>query len=120
MYKQENEGNILQTKQTTERCENVGEKAVRSWVMYDWANSAFATTMMAAVLPVFYSTVAASGLERHLATAYWGYTQSVAMLIIAVLAPVLGSLADLAGRKSYFYVSFRLYLESFLRSCSSS
>lgn len=101
LYKQENEGNIKPNKRQKD-VKTLEKKAVRSWVMYDWANSAFATTMMAAVLPVFYSTVAASGLERHLATAYWGYTQSVAMLIIAVLAPVLGSLADLAGAKVLF------------------
>lgn len=80
----------------------LNKKAVRAWVMYDWANSAFATTMMAAVLPVFYSTVAASGLDGQLATSYWGYTQSIAMLIIAVLAPVLGALADFTGSKVLF------------------
>lgn len=76
---------------------------VRAWVMYDWANSAFATTMMAAVLPIFYSEVAGSTLpSEQVATSYWGLTQSIAMLIVAVLTPVLGAVADYSGRKVLF------------------
>lgn len=78
------------------------KKLQRSWMMYDWANSAFATTIMAAVLPIFYSSVAAQGLEDHVATSYWGYTQSIAVLIVAVLAPVLGAIADYSGSKMKF------------------
>lgn len=71
--------------------------------MYDWANSAFATTMMAAVLPIFYSDVAASTLpNEQMATSYWGMTQSVAMLIVWVLTPILGAIADYSGFKVLF------------------
>ena len=63
---------------------------LRAWAMYDWANSAFATTMMAAVLPVYYHQVAAVELPEHLRTAYWGYTQTAALLVIALISPVLG------------------------------
>ncbi|MEF3301600.1 MFS transporter [Paenibacillus sp. GYB003] len=78
-------------------------QSVRAWVMYDWANSAFATTMMAAVLPIFYSDVAASTLpNQQTATSYWGMTQSIAMLIVAVLTPVLGAVADYTGYKVRF------------------
>lgn len=71
--------------------------------MYDWANSAFATTMMAAVLPIFYSDVAASTLPgEQMATSYWGLTQSIAMLIVALLTPVLGAIADYSGYKVMF------------------
>jgi UMF1 family MFS transporter len=71
--------------------------------MYDWANSAFATTMMAAVLPIFYSEVAASTLaDAQQATSYWGITQSIAMLLVAVLTPILGAVADYSGRKTIF------------------
>jgi UMF1 family MFS transporter len=52
--------------------------------MYDWANSAFATTIMAAVLPEFYSSVAGSTLDKTTATSYWGYSNTIAMLIIAI------------------------------------
>ncbi|GAA3404543.1 MFS transporter [Paenibacillus hodogayensis] len=76
---------------------------VRAWVMYDWANSAFATTMIAAVLPIFYSGVAASTLpNEQMATSYWGMTQSIAMLIVAVLTPILGAIADYSGFKVRF------------------
>lgn len=78
-------------------------QTVRAWVMYDWANSAFATTMMAAVLPIFYSDVAASTLpNEQMATSYWGMTQSIAMLIVAVLTPILGAVADYSGFKIKF------------------
>ncbi|HQJ52770.1 MAG TPA: MFS transporter [Anaerolineae bacterium] len=84
------------------------QRTINAWCMYDWANSAFATTIMAAVLPTFYSSVAAAGLERHIATAYWGYTSSIALLIAAVLAPTLGALADLLGAKKRFLAVFAI------------
>jgi UMF1 family MFS transporter len=75
-------------------------KAVKSWLMYDWANSVFATTMIAAVLPIFYKDVAAATLNNpDLAASYWGFTQSIAMLMVAILAPVLGAIADYSGSK---------------------
>ncbi|MFD2610840.1 MFS transporter [Paenibacillus gansuensis] len=77
-------------------------KAVRGWVLYDWANSAFVTTMVAAVLPIYYKDVAAKDLPGNTADAYWGYSQSAAMLIVALLAPLLGAVADLSGRKALF------------------
>lgn len=75
------------------------QRAVRSWILYDWANSAFATTMMAAVLPIFYKEVAAVNLENHVSTAYWAYTNSIAMLLVAILSPVLGAVSDMTGYK---------------------
>src|SRR5437879_5330006 len=76
---------------------------VRAWVFYDWANSAFATTMMAAVLPIFYVDVAASSLSNAtLASSYWGFTQTIAMIIVALMAPILGAYADYSGSKMRF------------------
>lgn len=75
------------------------KKEIYSWALYDWANSAFATTILATVLPIFYKDVAARGLENHLATSYWGYTQTVAMLVIALISPVLGAIADYSHSK---------------------
>ena len=46
------------------------KRAITAWTMYDWANSAFATTIMAAVLPVYYTSVATAGLPANIATAY--------------------------------------------------
>jgi len=82
------------------------KKAILSWCLYDWANSAFATTMMAAVLPVYYSSVAGANLSKATATSYWGYTNTVAMLIVAFSAPLLGALADHGGAKKKFLAGF--------------
>ncbi|MCD5324932.1 MULTISPECIES: MFS transporter [Pontibacillus] len=80
----------------------MNRKLVRSWALYDWANSAFATTIMAAVLPIFYQQVAASTLPDQQATSYWGYSQSIAVLIVAILAPILGAISDYSAAKKKF------------------
>jgi MFS transporter, UMF1 family len=89
-----------------EMSEQVKKRAIWAWTMYDWANSAFVTTIMAAVLPVYYSSVAAANLPAHLATAYWGYTTSIAALLAAVISPVLGAMADFRGSKKSFLTIF--------------
>ena len=89
-----------------ESMESARRKIIVSWCLYDWANSAFATTIMAAVLPVFYSSVAAGDLSRTTASSYWGYTNTVAMLFVAFSAPVLGALADHGGMKKKFLAAF--------------
>ena len=73
-------------------------RAVRAWCLYDWANSAFACTVMAALFPPFFRTIAeADGLAPAAATARWGLVTGLALLVIALAGPVLGALAD-AGR----------------------
>ncbi len=75
--------------------------------MYDWANSAFATTSMAAVLPVFFSTVAAKGVLTPVqASSAWGIISTIGMLLVAVAAPVLGAIADYSGSKKRFLTAF--------------
>lgn len=74
--------------------------------MYDWGNSAFATTIMAAVLPVYYTSVAAGNLAPNMATAYWGYTSSISALVAAIISPILGALADFSGTKKRFLTIF--------------
>ncbi|SDQ85651.1 MFS transporter, UMF1 family [Virgibacillus subterraneus] len=78
------------------------KKTVFSWMLYDFGNSAFATTIMAAVLPVFYYDVAAVGVDQSLADSYWGYSQSIAALIVAVMAPFLGAISDFSAAKKKF------------------
>lgn len=85
------------------------KKTIRSWVMYDWANSAFATTIMGAVLPVFYSSVAYNAqteLEKTTASSYWAYTTAIAILIVALLVPILGAIADYSQAKKKFLQFF--------------
>ncbi len=84
------------------------DKAVFGWTMYDWANSAFATTIMAAVLPVYYHKVAAATLSEADAVAYWAYTAGVALVLVALLSPIMGAIADLRPRKKKFLTFFAL------------
>jgi len=76
-------------------------RAKFAWCMYDWANSAFATVILAAVLPVYFaSLVPAGGVPVFWssapvpATAFWGYTVSLSMALVALAAPAMGNLAD--------------------------
>lgn len=82
------------------------KKPVLSWMFYDFGNSAFATTIMAAVLPIFYYDVAAKGVKESLAISYWGYSQSIAVLIVAILAPILGAISDYSAAKKKFLMFF--------------
>lgn len=77
------------------------KRRIRAWTMYDWANSAFATTILAAVLPAYYSGVAGANLpSAAVATAYWTTTLSLSLVIVAVLSPILGTIADvMRGKK---------------------
>ncbi|MGC9336419.1 MAG: MFS transporter [Anaerolineae bacterium] len=82
-------------------------KIINSWAMYDWANSAFATTIMAAMFPPFYRSLAVNaGLGEANATAAWAYTTSLSLLLVAVLAPVLGAISDYTGGKKKFVAFF--------------
>lgn len=84
------------------------KRAVKAWIMYDWANSAYATTVLAAVLPVFYASVAAATLDADTAASYLAYTHSIGMLCVALLTPLLGTLSDLSGRKGDFLRVFAI------------
>jgi UMF1 family MFS transporter len=77
------------------------KRRIRAWTMYDWANSAFATTILAAVLPAYYSGVAGATLpSAAVATAYWTTTLSMSLIIVAILSPILGTIADvMRGKK---------------------
>lgn len=87
---------------------DIKARIIHAWCMYDWANSGFATTVMAAVLPVYYGAVAAGNLPPAVATAYWGYTNTIGMLIMAFVAPVLGAVADHSGSRKRFIGAFAL------------
>jgi MFS transporter, UMF1 family len=77
--------------------------ARRAWCWYDWANSAFATTVMAALFPPFFTSLArAAGAQPAEATAWWGYITAGTLFVIALSAPVLGILADMNGARKRF------------------
>lgn len=67
---------------------------LRAWALYDWANSAMVTTIIAAVFPIYYGTVACAGFPKGLSTQYYATATTIGMVIIAVLAPILGTIAD--------------------------
>jgi UMF1 family MFS transporter len=72
---------------------------LRAWAMYDWANSAFQTTIIAAMFPIYFQRVAAAGLPKGVATERFAWATTIAIVIVALVAPVLGAVADYAGTK---------------------
>lgn len=84
-------------------------KEEKSWIFYDWANSAFSAIVAAIILPLFFKEIARmGGLADIDATAYWGYATSSGTLICAVLAPFFGTLGDLRGLKKKLFTAFML------------
>ena len=77
-------------------------KQERSWVLYDVGNSAF-VMLSTALIPVYFASIAEPGSSVVVA---WGYAETVASLMLALLMPFLGSLADLQGNKKKFLVGF--------------
>ncbi len=79
------------------------KKIVNSWIMYDWANSAYITVVIAAIYPPFYrSVVKAAGFSEGEATAMWAYTAALALGLITLVGPILGAISDHLGGKKYF------------------
>jgi MFS transporter, UMF1 family len=67
---------------------------LRAWALYDWANSAMVTTVITAVFPIYFASVAASGLAPAEATQVFALATTVGLVLTAALAPLLGTLAD--------------------------
>jgi len=81
----------------------------KSWVLYDWANSAYSLVVTSTILPLYFkSAFTSAGGSSSLSTAYWGYANSIGTLIVALLAPILGTLADYKGYKMKFFNVFFL------------
>ena len=77
----------------------LGRRELRAWAMYDWANSAFWTTIVAAIFPIYFQKVAAAGLVAAVATSRFAWATTLSIMIVAIVAPLLGSLADRAPLK---------------------
>jgi len=82
------------------------KKSVISWAMYDWANSAFATTVMAGFFPIFFKEYWAAPNLPQQSTFYLGMANSLASIIVAALAPFLGAVADRGSAKKKFLFFF--------------
>jgi UMF1 family MFS transporter len=85
---------------------NMEKKAVWGWAMYDWANSAYVTTVMAGFFPVFFTQYWSHGADVTVTTARLGFANSIASLIVALIAPVLGAIADKGSAKKKFMLLF--------------
>ena len=83
-------------------------KEVISWAFYDWANSAFATTVIAGFFPIFFKSFWANSLSDTESTALLGLANSLSGFFILIFAPFLGALADITFRKKYMLVFFML------------
>ncbi|MGD6802370.1 MFS transporter [Rossellomorea vietnamensis] len=82
-------------------------KEENSWMFYDWANSAYSIIISTAVFPLFYKAAATNaGVSPSDSTAYLGYTIAIATFILAMLGPILGTIADYKGFKKKFFTFF--------------
>jgi UMF1 family MFS transporter len=78
----------------------------RAWATYDWANSAFQCTIITAVFPVYFASVAAADLPPAVATERFATATTLALAIVAIVSPVLGAYADFAGAKKRLLALF--------------
>lgn len=84
-------------------------KQENSWMFYDWANSAYSIIITTAVFPLYYKAVATeAGVSLTNSTAYLGYTVAIATFILAMIGPILGTIADYEGLKKKFFLFFFL------------
>ena len=82
------------------------DRPTLSWAFYDWANSAFATTVIAGFFPLFFREFWSAGAESVDTTFRLGVASSISSLVIVILAPVLGAIADCAGIKKKLLIAF--------------
>ena len=81
-------------------------KKIWSWAFYDWANSAFSTTVVAGFFPIFFGAYWADPNNVNQSTLQLGIANSIASIIIALISPVLGAVADCASAKKKFLITF--------------
>lgn len=81
-------------------------KKVWAWSVYDWANSAFSTTVMAGFFPIFFEKYWSNPNDVIQSTYQLGWANSLASIVIAALAPFLGAIADRGSAKKKFLIFF--------------
>lgn len=83
-------------------------KLEKDWILYDVGNSAF-TMLVSTIIPIYFKNVATTaGISAADSTAYWGYALSISTVIIAILGPILGTLADTRGYKKPLFSLFMM------------
>ncbi|MCW8955933.1 MAG: MFS transporter, partial [Gammaproteobacteria bacterium] len=81
-------------------------KSILAWAFYDWANSVFATVVIAGLFPVVFKQYWAANLDASESTFWLGTANSIASLLIVVMAPLLGAIADCAGIRKRMLLIF--------------
>lgn len=81
-------------------------KAEKSWIFYDWANSVYATNIMAAIFPIYFATICATG------DTVWAFGSALSTMIVALCAPLLGAIGDYKGMKKKLFCIF-LFIGTF-------
>lgn len=81
-------------------------KTEKSWIMYDWANSVYATNILAVIFPIYFGNVCQANGADNLVL--WSYGTSAATFLVAILAPIMGALADHKGHKKKLFTAFLL------------
>ena len=84
------------------------QRQTRAWVLYDWANSAFYTTVMAGFFPIFFKSYWSAGADATESTLYLGSANSFASLMIVLLSPIAGAIADRSAAKVKLLTAFML------------
>ena len=93
-------------------------KEEKSWILYDWANSAYITIIVAAIFPIYFTGVAqAAGQSGDM---LWAIGTSIATTVIAICSPIIGSLADYQGFKKKIFTFFLLIGLLFTIICAIS
>ena len=83
-------------------------RSIIAWALYDWANSAYATTVMAGFFPIFFKQYSNVDTPIPLSTWRLSFANTTAGLVVALLAPVLGAIADRGGSRKRFLMGFAL------------
>jgi UMF1 family MFS transporter len=84
----------------------IRNRPIFAWALYDWANSAFATTVMAGFFPVFFQKFWSTGVAPVDTTSRLGYANAIAGLAVAILAPILGAIGDRGARRKQFLLGW--------------
>lgn len=82
------------------------DKKVFAWALYDWANSAFATTVMVVFFPLFFKQYLTAGQDASVSTAWLAYANGASSFVLAIMAPWLGALADRSNAHVRFLMAF--------------
>ena len=77
----------------------------RSWILYDIGNSAF-TLLVSTLVPIYFNSLAGSaGVDENLYLSYWGYAGSLSTILVAIIAPICGTMSDLKYKKPIFLLT---------------